>query len=237
MGEAGMSEWHRFSSRADLDQGLAAFAAQTLAQAIESRGHGYLVVSGGSTPMGFFKELSLNSSLDWSKVTVTLADERWVAADHADSNEALVRQNLLQNAACSARFASLYSDDDTPEAGVALLDAEFSALPTFDLVILGMGGDAHTASLFPNTPALIQGLDPQSPHALIAVHPATAPHARISMTLSRLLRTQNLVLHITGTNKAEVFEQAIAPESHATDMPIRAVALQQQTPLQVYYAD
>ncbi|MGB1373164.1 MAG: 6-phosphogluconolactonase [Aequoribacter sp.] len=232
-----MNEWNRFDSRAILDQELARFAAQTLAEAIETRGHGYLVVSGGSTPMGFFQTLSQNQTLDWSKVTVTLADERWVAPDHADSNEALVYENLLQNAATSAQFASLYSGDDTPEIGAATLDAKFSALPTFDLVILGMGGDAHTASLFPNTPALTQGFDPQSPHALIAVHPTTAPHARISMTLARLLRTRNLLLHITGTNKAEVFEQAIAAESHASDMPIRAVALQQQTPLQVYYAD
>ncbi len=232
-----MNEWNRFDSRATLDQELARFAAQTLAEAIETRGHGYLVVSGGSTPMGFFQTLSQNQTLDWSKVTVTLADERWVAPDHADSNEALVYENLLQNAATSAQFESLYSGDETPEIGAATLDAKFSALPTFDLVILGMGGDAHTASLFPNTPALTQGLDPQSPHALIAVHPPTAPHARISMTLARLLRTQNLVLHITGANKSEVFEQAIAPESHATDMPIRAVALQQQTPLQIYYAD
>ena len=232
-----MNEWNRFDSRETLDQELARFAAQTLAEAIETRGHGYLVVSGGSTPIGFFQTLSQNQTLDWSKVTVTLADERWVAPDHADSNEALVYENLLQNAAASVQFASLYSGDETPEIGAATLDAKFSALPTFDLVILGMGGDAHTASLFPNTPALTQGLDPQSPHALIAVHPTTAPHARISMTLARLLRTQNLVLHITGANKSEVFEQAIAPESHAADMPIRAVALQQQTPLQIYYAD
>jgi 6-phosphogluconolactonase len=232
-----MNEWNRFDSRATLDQELATFAEKTLAEAIKTRGHGYLVVSGGSTPMGFFQALSQNQTLDWSKVTVTLADERWVAPDHADSNEALVYENLLQNVASGAHFVSLYSGDDTPEIGVVTLDAKFSALPTFDLVILGMGGDAHTASLFPNTPALTRGLDPQSPHALIAVHPTTAPHARISMTLARLLRTQNLVLHITGTNKAEVFERAIAAESHASDMPIRAVALQQQTPLQVYYAD
>lgn len=232
-----MSEWHRFESRADLDQELASLAATTLTAAIETRGHGYLVVSGGSTPLGFFQALSQHQTLDWSKVTVTLADDRWVAPGHADSNETLVYENLLQNAASGAAFASLYSGDETPEKGVATLEAKFAALPTFDLVILGMGGDAHTASLFPNTPALTQGLDPQSPHALIAVHPTTAPHARISMTLARLLRTENLVLHITGANKSEVFEQAIAPESHATDMPIRAVALQQQTPLQVYYAD
>lgn len=232
-----MSEWHRFESRADLDQELASLAATTLTAAIETRGHGYLVVSGGSTPLGFFQALSQHQTLDWSKVTVTLADDRWVAPGHADSNETLVYENLLQNAASGATFASLYSGDETPEKGVATLEAKFAALPTFDLVILGMGGDAHTASLFPNTPALTQGLDPQSPHALIAVHPTTAPHARISMTLARLLRTENLVLHITGANKSEVFEQAIAPESHATDMPIRAVALQQQTPLQVYYAD
>ena len=187
--------------------------------------------------MGFFQALSQNQTLDWSRVTVTLADERWVAPGHADSNEALVHQNLLQNAASGAHFASLYSGDETPEKGVATLDTKFAALPTFDLVILGMGGDAHTASLFPNTPALTKGLDPQSPNALIAVHPTTAPHGRISMTLARLLHTRNLVLHITGTNKAEVFEQAVAPESHATDMPIRAIALQQQIPLQIYYAD
>lgn len=232
-----MSKWHKFETRSLLDQRLADFAAATLADAITERGHGYLVVSGGSTPLGFFQALSRDSSLDWSKVTVTLADERWVAPDHPDSNEALVYENLLQNAASDAHFVSLYSGGDTPEKGVATLEPTVAALPTFDLVVLGMGGDAHTASLFPNTPALIQGLDPQSPHALIAVHPTTAPHARISMTLARLLRTQNLVLHITGPSKAEVFEQAIAPESHATDMPIRAVGLQQQTPLQVYYAD
>ena len=123
----------------------------------KSKGQGSLVLSGGRTPMGFFHQLS-QQVLDWSKVTVTLADERWVNADHKDSNEKLVKENLLINEAHCAKFLSLKNSAETAVSGEAELEAELSKYGQFTVVILGMGDDGHTASLFPGADALFAGL-------------------------------------------------------------------------------
>ena len=89
-----MSEQHRYDSRDELDAALTETIATQLARGIASRGSASLVVSGGSTPKGLFKTLS-STEIDWEKVTVLLADERWVPETHADSNSAMVKSLLL----------------------------------------------------------------------------------------------------------------------------------------------
>ena len=84
------------------------------------------------------------------------------------------------------------------------LNRQFQGSRPFDLVILGMGNDAHTASLFPDAPQLSAGLNPTTTDACLLVDPPVAPHQRISMTLARLLNAEQIVVHITGEEKAEV---------------------------------
>ncbi len=223
-----------FDTKAEQDLALAKDAAQTLSNAINEKGAAILVVSGGSTPLDFFKLLS-EQDLTWSKVTITLADERWVTAEHDDSNEKLVRENLLVNKASSANFTSLVSQHNTAYDGEDVIEQRLSKLGSFDLLILGMGDDGHTASLFPGATALNDGLDMTSDKACLAVTPLHAPHQRISMTLPRLLDSQRIIIHIRKTSKMNVLQNALAG-TMVEELPVRAILQQQQTPVDVYYA-
>ncbi len=224
-----------FADRETLDRTLASDVAAILARAIAGRGHATLVVSGGSTPAGFFRELS-RKSLPWAQVSVLLADERWVAPDDPASNERLVRQNLLVDAASAARFIPLRTADENPEDAEALLDQRLSELGTFDLVMLGMGNDGHTASLFPGATALDAALDRHSGRQCIAVTPPHAPHRRISLTLPRLLDSRQIFLHITGDDKRQVLEQAVRKNALA-QFPVAALVNQSETPVTLYFSD
>jgi 6-phosphogluconolactonase len=223
-----------FENTSALDIELAEKVVELLAADIEARGAASLVVSGGRTPLGFFHLLS-QQILDWSAVTVTLADERWVNADHQDSNEKLVRENLLINEAHQATFISLKNAAENAIDGESECEQALASTAQFTVVILGMGDDGHTASLFPGADALALGLDMNSGRTAIAVTPTEAPHQRMSMTLPRLLNTQQLIIHISGPNKQDVLQAAQAGED-ATELPIRAILNQQAAPLSVYWA-
>lgn len=202
----------RFSEAAssgELDLALAQSITTILETAIRTNGSACLAVSGGKSPIGLFAALS-SSNIDWSKVLITLVDDRWLAPDHPDSNEALVKQRLLINAASAANFVGLYSAFAAPEAGLADVRARLSCLPArLDVVVLGMGNDGHTASLFPCSAEAKAALDPACPDAFVAVNPQTAPYARISMTLPRIVSTSALYLHIVGDEKRRVLEAAL----------------------------
>ncbi|MBR9912247.1 MAG: 6-phosphogluconolactonase [Gammaproteobacteria bacterium] len=224
-----------FDSRAALDQQLASEVAAILTNAVDARGKASLVVSGGSTPLNFFQLLS-QQDLPWQYVTITLADERWVEADHADSNQRLVQEKLLLNKAAAASFVALKNSAVNAEAGVEQCERDLAPLGKFDLVILGMGGDGHTASLFPCSQELPQGLDMKSGRTCVAVQPTTAPHQRMSMTLPRLLDAAEIVVHIAGADKKAVLERALRVKDQA-QLPISAVLQQQRTPVSVFWAE
>ena len=224
----------QFENASALDMALSDEVSTRLRAAIEAQGSASLVVSGGRTPLGFFRGLS-QQILDWSKVTVSLADERWVDNAHQDSNEKLVRENLLINEACCAQFLALKNAADTALAGAAETENALSSFSKFTVVILGMGDDGHTASLFPGATALDAGLDLNSGRSCLAVTPTAAPHERISLTLPRLLDTEYLVIHISGANKHRVLEQAQAGQD-VKALPIRAILQQTVVPVTVFWA-
>ena len=223
-----------FENTSAQDAELVSKVVDLLSMAIEQHGSASLVVSGGRTPKGFFHLLS-QEFLDWSKVTVTLADERWVDADHKDSNEKLVQENLLINEACIARFVALKNSATSAQAGETSIDQDLSAIGRFTLVILGMGDDGHTASLFPGSEALNIGLDMESGRQCVAVQPLDAPHERMSMTLPRLLDSEQIIVHISGENKGKVLAMADGGDDRF-ELPIRAVLQQTITPVSVYWA-
>ena len=223
-----------FENTSALDIELAEKVAALLAADIQARGKASLVVSGGRTPMGFFHLLS-QQLLDWSSVTVTLADERWVDADHQDSNEKLVRENLLINEAHQAQFISLKSAAENAVDAESECEQALASAGQFTVVILGMGDDGHTASLFPGTEALALGLDMNSGRTAIAVTPTAAPHQRMSMTLPRLLNAGQVIIHISGSSKQDVLLAAQNGDNDA-ELPIRAILGQQVAPLSVYWA-
>lgn len=228
---------HTFSSKNELDVTLASAITKQLDEAIALRGKASLAVSGGKTPIHLFKQLS-QSVIDWSKVTVTLVDDRWVDENDEASNTHLVKTYLLQNSAKAAHFVSLKTHSNTPfdaENDVEKLVQRRLSLP-IDVLILGMGDDGHTASLFPYAAHLANGLDMHSDRLFIGIKPLEAPHERISMTLPLILSSRHLYLHIVGASKRQTLEKALQDDDiHA--MPIRAVLLQQKTPVEIYWAE
>ncbi|OAP41026.1 6-phosphogluconolactonase [Sinorhizobium glycinis] len=226
---------HKFDNAAALAEGLADALSARLAAAIAARGKASIAVSGGSTPKAFFRALS-GRDIDWAKVTITLVDERFVPPESDRSNHALVAANLLQNNAAAAQFVPLYHAAATAEDAAAIATEKTAAIPApFDVVVLGMGTDGHTASFFPGGTRLEEALDPATPRGVITMEADGAGETRLTFTFSSLQDAGYLVLHIEGEGKKEVLARAQASGEEA-EMPIRAVLGRAASPLQIYWA-
>lgn len=226
---------HSFTDAEALAQALAERIAEQLREGIAERGTALLAVSGGSTPKHVFARLS-RQVLDWSKVQVTLVDERWVPESNERSNAGLVKSLLLQHAASAAQFVPLYADSATPESGLAIVKARIAALALpFDAVILGMGNDGHTASFFPGGDRLDEALDLQSTVRILPMRAEGAGEPRITFTLAALLQTRALYLHIEGEGKRDLLADARLGIGAAVNYPVRAVLTQKLVPVSVYW--
>ncbi|MBM9487660.1 6-phosphogluconolactonase [Pseudomonas sp. ICBG1301] len=221
---------HEYRTAALLADGLANDVAEQLRAAISARGDATLVVSGGRSPVAFFQSLA-KQGLDWSKVTVTLADERWVPVEHADSNAGLLKQHLLQGPAAKARFLSLYSAAANLEDAALQADRLLGELPAIDVLVLGMGDDGHTASLFPNSPNLSDALQPNGTRRCWPMLAPTVPHQRLTMSRALLSTANYTVLSIAGSSKLTTLSAALASDDIAA-MPIRAFL---QPSLEIYW--
>ncbi len=225
---------NRFDNPEDLARQLARGVARRLQQCIDERGHASLAVSGGKTPVLFFQQLA-QQSLAWNKVTLTQVDERWVDAQHSDSNARLIQQHLLQGPASDAFFLPLYNGAKDPEDGFMACENRLHELvDQLDLAVLGMGTDGHTASWFPGSSALPSLLDEQSGAWCCPV--MGQEPARMSLTWSLLARCQHLYLHFEGDDKNHTFEQACEPDQQQDieAMPVRTLLYQSQVPLSLY---
>jgi 6-phosphogluconolactonase len=187
---------------------LAAELAARLADALSARGEASLVVPGGRTPLPVFQQLR-EASLDWSRVTVTLTDERWVDPTDAASNEGQVRRALLQGPAAAACFVPLKTAAPTAESGAvdAWRALQIITRP-FDIVVLGMGDDGHTASLFPHSPGIAAALDPKAAPACVAMMAPVAPISRLTLNLAALAQARQHIVHFTGEAKWRVWQAA-----------------------------
>jgi 6-phosphogluconolactonase len=201
---------------------------------IDARGGAVLAVSGGSTPGKFFEALSMEP-LAWTKVVVTLVDERFVPPSSERSNERLVREKLLCNEARLARFVGLYSDAATVEDAARQADAGVALLgSTFDVVILGMGGDGHTASFFPDAPNLDELTNPAQGRRVMPVQAASGGEPRLTLTMPLIAEARFLALHIEGVAKRAVLEQALSGD--VPSLPIARVFDAAAAPIAVYWA-
>ena len=221
---------HEYKSPVLLADALALNVAKQLSDAIDARGTATLVVSGGRSPVAFFQNLA-RQKLDWSKVVVTLADERWVPVEHADSNAGLLKQHLLQGPAAKAKFLSLYSPAANLEDAAEQADRLLGELPAIDVLVLGMGDDGHTASLFPNSPNLSEALKADGTRRCWPMLAPTVPHQRLTMSRALLATASYTVLSISGSSKLTTLSAALASDDVAA-MPIRAFL---QPTLEIYW--
>lgn len=219
---------------------IAVHIADVLRAAIAARGQASLAVSGGKSPIPMFEALR-EQDLDWARVSVVLVDERIVARDHEASNSALVTRHLLQGRAAAARFLPFFGElpsqfnAEVLDALVLDASARIAALPwPLDVAVLGMGEDAHTASLFPGAPGYARAIATSDRLAWVvpAQAPVPAPHARLTFTLGALLEARELVLSIAGDSKLAVYRRAAQKADPA--LPISLVLNQARTPVHVW---
>ncbi|AMK18362.1 MULTISPECIES: 6-phosphogluconolactonase [Sphingobium] len=205
-----------------------------LNDAVATRGVATIALSGGRSPRPVLEALS-EAAMDWEKVIVTLVDERWVAPDHADSNERLVRETLLRGEAAKARFVPMKNEAADAYAGQAACEADFAALPwPLDIVLLGMGEDGHTASLFPQARELAEGLSTSA--LTLAATPPAAPHQRMSLSAQAILNSRHIFLQIGGAAKKAVYERALAG-GPVEELPIRLALCQHGVSVEVWISE
>lgn len=225
----------RYADIETVSRELATRIAASLAAAIGARGLASLVVSGGRSPVRLF-EILRAQPLDWGHVCVALADERWVSPEDADSNEHLVREVLLKDHAAPARFLGLKNGAPTPDLGAVSAWETFARVPRpFDALVLGMGDDGHTASLFPGSPNLPRALNQAAAAGCVGMWSPAAPHPRLSLNLTALLDSRRITVLITGESKWRTYAAACAA-GPVEDMPIRAVLRQSRTPVDVMWS-
>lgn len=195
-----------YTSREALMAGLAATIAGELRARLE-KGAATLSVPGGTTPGPVFDALA-QEDLDWSRVAVLLNDERWVGEDSPRSNTRLLKERLLVGRAAKARLVPLYAPTATPEESLdRLAEGIVPHLPITSL-LLGMGADMHTASLFPGADKLTQALSGNAP-VLMALRAEAAGEPRITLTAPVLKRAEHIHILITGAEKRAAYERAL----------------------------
>lgn len=221
--------FHRFEDEEKLAFSLAQSIVNHLNDAIAEKGSASLIVSGGSTPKKLFKALN-TMDIEWNKIKIGLCDERLVEPTHNDSNEKLVRETLMTGYAAKATFIDMANEDETA-CSVRVKEL----LMPFDVLVLGMGDDAHTASLFPNNPRLAEAYDLTRENICITIEPQHAPHTRMSLTLGAILSAHHVYLHFQGVSKLNVYKEALNGTDTFT-MPIRAIINQTDKKIEVYSA-
>jgi 6-phosphogluconolactonase len=226
---------NKYENNQLLIEDLTSHIVNKLKQAIEQKGHASIAVSGGKTPIPLFALLS-QQDMEWSRVFITLVDDRWVDNTDDASNEKLVIAHLLQNNAKVANFVGLKNNCDNPFNGAEITEKMLDKIPMpFDVIILGMGEDGHTASLFPGAANLATGLDMKSGRKVVGMTPLTAPLDRITLTLPTILNSKNIYLHLVGESKMHVLEQA-EKGNDVNQMPIRAILQQDKVNVTGFWA-
>lgn len=214
-----------FSSRMQMAERLADLITANVTAAIGARGAAHLAISGGSTPTSLYRTLA-GREIDWSSARAMLADERWTTPGTPGSNETLVRETLCQDYARALPLTGLWSASDDPEVAAKIATERLAAFGgRFDVAVLGMGGDGHTASWFPRMDALPAALSREAcvVHVRAAKSDTTGEHVdRLTLTLGAIADARLIILLITGENKRAVYRSAME-DGPVSDMPVRAI--------------
>ncbi len=221
---------HVFSDSQQVASQAALFWAQQARQAAAQQDAFYVALSGGATPRLLYQQLAQDDvagQIPWQQVHLYFGDERVVPPDHPDSNYRMVRENLLDhvplpasqihpmvlqgnnNETSARRAASAYAQE------LQQLPTSADGWPQFDLLMLGMGADGHTASLFPGTTIL-----QEQQQSVTSVYVDKLEAWRVSLTLPVIQRAKTLLLLICGDDKAERLKQVFETPAPTDDMPI-----------------
>lgn len=198
---------------------LANRLAGELTATLEHEDRALLVVPGGTTPGPVFDDLC-DADLDWGRVDVMLSDERWVPEVHVRSNTRLIREHLLTGRAARANYLPLYAPADTPEEVLPGIEAGIAPRLPISVLLLGMGVDMHTASLFPGADQLGTALERNAP-LLVPMRGGGAPEPRVSLSARALNTAISKHLVITGPQKRAALERARGMSP--VDAPVAAV--------------
>jgi 6-phosphogluconolactonase len=239
MAETGI-KWHVFDTRQQMVAALKTAVTAQLRTALQQRGKASWAVSGGSTPKPLFTAMS-SADLDWAQVQVALVDDRWVDIQHSRSNEAFVKSLLAKDHAAKAHYVGMKTPHDSPFEAVAAVNERYRRLAQpFDSVLLGMGPDGHTASLFPGAQGLEAALDPLGKQTCVALKAKRSDVTgdeldRMSLSAPAIMAAHQRVLMITGDTKKKVLEAALGPAlDPASDLPVGRLA--RLTSLGIYWA-
>ena len=196
-----------YETASEMMQSLSAQIASELSAAIVLRGRACLAVPGGSTPGPLFDLLS-QAALDWANVTVMLTDERWVPTDSPRSNTGLIKNRLLVNSASAARYIALYAPGLDHVGGARALSQQVAPNLPVDVLVLGMGTDMHTASLFPGAPELSFAQSELADAVMPMVPVGSDLEPRVTLSAQALETARQTHVLIIGEDKKTALAQA-----------------------------
>ena len=175
-----------------------------LNSSINKFGSASIVTCGGSSPVNIFKQLSLRDDVDWSNVNLTLLDDRKVSIDHPDSNEKLLKDHFAKNSAQNINIVSLCNSPNEV----------LKIKRPFDIMLIGLGGDGHFASLFPELVDNKECFDVDAnPEILFLGEMGDPKHERVSMNLSLILQSKKIILISSSDQKNKIIEQAFTDKA------------------------
>jgi len=206
---------------------MAADTIQDLAQtAISQTGRFTVALSGGSTPKTLFQLLASDyqEKIDWKNTYIFWGDERCVPPDDADSNYKMARETLLDHVSLPESNVYRIKGELPPEDGAAQYEETLrtyfnNELPRLDLILLGMGDDGHTASLFPGTDALNERQKWVIPNHVVSAKQTW----RITLTLTVINNASNIMFLVAGTGKAETLKRVLQGDYKPTELPSQLI--------------
>ncbi len=209
----------------------AAAAAEVLAlleAALAWRGEAHLALAGGRTPAAMYRRLAEAPFDGWSHVHVWFGDERTVPPDHGDSNYRMARETLLSAVPIAEAHVHRMAGELEPREAAARYDAALRdlagdqqrAAPTFDVLLLGMGADAHTASLFPGSPLLApEARQGDAPAFAAAVHVPSLDAWRLTITPACIAAARATLVLVSGGDKQSALRRVLGDEPDLADAP------------------
>lgn len=198
---------------------------QKIQEAIQERGQCAIALAGGSTPKPIYESLA-SQSLPWDKIHIFWGDERYVPADHPDSNQKMAREAWLNKVDFpESNIHPMPTSAEDPATDAKKHEEELQAFfgvssgefPAFDIILLGIGDDAHTASLFPHTEAL------QVRDRLVTVGNKDG-NPRLTFTIPLINAAHSVLFLVAGASKQEALTQIFAPEANPMTYPARLIA-------------